>query len=110
MGPMVWRGVTLASVALSGCASVPPATSALPLSVDNGRGSQHGNYVAQKTGEILGAASARCVAFEWDRPISATLAIRYTSASCPSEERPGWMVAIQISQTLVPLSKSHLAP
>lgn len=109
MRSMFGRCVILAGLVLSGCTSAPPASSvALPLSVGDGLGSQHGNYAARKTGETRGAAGERCVVFAWDRPLSDTHAVRYTSASCESKERPGWMVARQISRSIIPLSESQL--
>ena len=94
---------------LSGCATTrgnvpaPP-----PPTIGNGVGSQYGNYGAQMAGEMRGPTGERCVLFNWDRPLSKDLAIRYTSASCESRERPGWMQCREISRTVIPLSESNL--
>jgi hypothetical protein len=92
------------ALALSGCSS----TRALPFTVGNGRGEQYGNYGAQMAGEMRGPSGERCVLFNWDRPLTKDLAIRYTSASCDSKERPGRMVCMEISRTLIPISESNL--
>lgn len=99
-------GALAAALALSACAA-PPAPP-LPLSVGNGRGSQYGNYGAQAAGEGRGPAGEHCVIFNWDRPLTADLAIRYVSASCESKERPGRMVCTELSRTVIPMSQSNL--
>jgi hypothetical protein len=93
-------------VALSGCSSKPVADP--PLNVDNGLGSQYGNYSAQMDGETVGSSGERCVLFNWDRPLTNGLVIRLRSASCESKERPGWMVCSEISRTVIPISASNL--
>lgn len=100
--------VAAAGVALAGCASTPTPPPEPPLYLDNGRGSQFGNYSAHAMGETRGAAGERCVTFDWDRPVSSGFAVRYTSESCESKERPGWMVARQLSRRLIPLSESRI--
>jgi hypothetical protein len=94
------------ALALSGCSSTPAAN--LPMSVGNGVGSQYGNYAAQMDGEMRGPSGERCVIFNWDRPLTKDLAVRLRSASCESQERPGWMVAREISRTVIPMSESNL--
>ena len=94
------------ALALSGCSSTPAVN--LPMSVGNGVGSQYGNYAAQMDGEMRGPSGERCVIFNWDRPLTKDLAIRLRSASCESKERPGWMVATEISRTVIPRSESNL--
>jgi len=91
---------------LSGCAGTPHAT--LPLSIDNGKGSQYGNYVAQVGGETQGPSGERCVIFNWDRPLTRDLAVRYTSEACPSKERPGAMICRDVARTIVPIADSNL--
>jgi len=95
------------AVALSGCSSGSSAP-ALPFAVGNGVGEQYGNYGAQVAGEMRGPSGERCVLFNWDRPISRDLAIRYVSASCESKERPGRMVCREISRSVIPISESNL--
>ena len=110
MRPLVaWCGVGVA-VLMAGCASSepPPTAPPLPPSVDNGLGSAHGNYAAQEGGEMRGEAGERCVVYDWDRPLNATLALRLRSASCESQERPGWMVSREIARTVIPLGESNL--
>jgi hypothetical protein len=94
------------ALALSGCASAPAVD--VPMSVGNGVGSQYGNYAAQMDGEMRGPAGERCVIFNWDRPLTKDLAMRLRSASCESKEHPGWMVATEISRTVIPISESNL--
>lgn len=97
------------ALVLSGCgATRENAPAPPPPSVGNGVGSQYGNYGAQMAGEMRGPSGERCVLFNWDRPLSKSLAIRYTSASCESQERPGWMTCRDISRTVIPLSESNL--
>jgi hypothetical protein len=92
------------ALALSGCSS----TRALPFTVGNGLGEQYGNYGAQMAGEMRGPSGEHCVLFNWDRPLTKDLAIRYTSASCVSKERLGQMVCREISRTVIPISESNL--
>jgi hypothetical protein len=99
-------------LAVAACSSGPspqPAPAArLPLSVGNGVGSQFGNYAARSVGETRGAAGERCVVFDWDRPLDQHLAVRVKSMSCDSKERPGWMIATELSRTIIPIAQSHL--
>lgn len=100
-----WAGCVAVAAALSACSSGPPK---LPLSVDNGRGSQYGNYVAQEGGETRGPSGERCVIFNWDRPLTATLAVRYTAESCESKARPGLMTCRDIARKVIPIGDSTL--
>lgn len=100
-------GSIVMAAALSGCASSPPVADH-PLSIGNGVGSQYGNYGGQMDGEMRGPLGERCVLFNWDRPLTKDLAIRLRSASCDSQERPGWMIAREISRTIIPISDSNL--
>jgi hypothetical protein len=59
-------------------------------------------------GEMRGPAGERCVVFNWDRPLSKDLAIRLCSESCDSKERPGRMVAREISRVVIPIVESNL--
>ena len=105
-----YRWVSVLSVlAVAGCGTAPPTGPVLPPAVDNGHGSQFGNYGAQEDGEFTGEHGERCVAFNWDRPIGDGKAIRIRSASCDSAERPGWMVCHDISRTVIPIAESNLA-
>ncbi|HVJ36085.1 MAG TPA: hypothetical protein VND94_23470 [Terriglobia bacterium] len=107
-------GLISVAAALSGCAAtgrispaaLPPAT--LPPSVGNGTGSQYGNYAAQAAGEMRGPAGERCVVFNWDRPLTQGFVLRLRSASCESAERPGWMIARELSRSVIPMSQSYL--
>jgi hypothetical protein len=87
----------------------PPRTIDLPLAVNNGTGSQYGNYVAQEAGEMRLPTGERCVIFNWDRPLTRDLAIRLRSASCESKERPGFMTCIELSRDVIPIAESNLA-
>ena len=95
------------ALALCGCSSGPSAPE-LPFTVGNGVGEQYGNYGAQVAGEMRVPSGERCVLFNWDRPISRDFAIRYVSASCESQERPGHMVCREVSRTVIPISESNL--
>ncbi|MDR3517790.1 MAG: hypothetical protein P4M00_18460 [Azospirillaceae bacterium] len=99
-------GAVSMALALAGCAATPAIN--LPPSVENGLGSQHGNYGAETDGEMRGPSGERCVLFNWDRPLTRDLALRLRSASCESRERPGWMVSSEISRTVIPMSQSDL--
>jgi hypothetical protein len=95
------------------CCSSPPDTAVtrkvdLPLAVGSGAGSQFGNYPAEIEGEHKGASGERCVVFNWDRPLTSTLAVRLKSESCESRGRPGWMLAKEISRTIIPIGQSNL--
>ena len=92
----------------SGCSSPGSAPANLPLSVNNGAGSQYGNYAAQADGEMRGPSGERCVVFNWDRPLTEKLAVRYKSASCESKDRPGVMICREISRTVIPIADSNL--
>jgi hypothetical protein len=98
------------ALALPGCSSTQRApASERPLSVGHGVGSEYGgNYAAQSDGEMRGPEGERCVVFNWDRPFAKGLAIRVRSASCESKDHPGWMSAIELSRTVIPLSESNL--
>jgi hypothetical protein len=80
----------------------------LPLAINKGVGSQYGNYAAQEEREMLGERGERCVVFNWDRPLTAELAIRLKSASCESKEHPEMMVSHEISRIVIPISESNL--
>jgi hypothetical protein len=78
------------------------------MAVNNGVGSQYGNYPAQTGGEIRGPDGERCVLFNWDRPLNKDFAVRYTSMSCESKEHPQWMTTRDGPTTVIPLSQSNL--
>jgi hypothetical protein len=100
----------VAAMAVAGCASTPPANRApaLPLNVDNGIGSQFGNYEMHPAGETQDAKGNRCVIFNWDRPLNRDFAIRYSSESCESKEHPVWMSATTYTRAVIPISQSDL--
>jgi hypothetical protein len=109
-------GQLLAVLALAGCSSTGSQDSArtipvpsLPLAVDNGNGSQNGNYAGLASGDMQGPAGEHCVVFTWDRPLTRDLAIRFTSASCESLQAPGRMVSRELSRTVIPIADSTLA-
>ena len=90
------------------CSANRGASANLPLGVDHGAGSQYGNYTAQVGGETRGPSGERCVVFNWDRPLTQELAVRYKSASCESKDRPGVMICREISRTVIPIADSNL--
>lgn len=97
------------AVALSGCAHAPPDSRHfdLPLAVNEGIGSEHGNYAAKPDGEMVDANGTRCFLWNWDRPLTKDWAIRLRSASCESLERPGKMIAKEIGREIIPISESQ---
>jgi hypothetical protein len=106
---MVACGSVSIALASSSCSSTGTAPAAnLPVTVGNGLGSQYGNYAAQMDGEYRGPSGERCVTFNWDRPLTKELATRLRSASCESTDRPGLMVAHEISRAVIPISESNL--
>jgi hypothetical protein len=97
------------SVALYGCAAgprVPAITRSMDM--DNGVGSQFGNYEMLPAGETHDAAGDRCVLFNWDRPLNKNWAIRYSTQSCESKEHPIWMNTTAYTRSVIPLSQSNL--
>jgi hypothetical protein len=112
----VTKGVLLPLVIiLSGC-SEPTRNSQdidlsnsreLPMYVGGGRGSQFGNYAAKIDGEMIDENGGHCVIFNWDRPLTKDLAICLRSASCPSLERPGQMVCMELDRKVIPISESQ---
>jgi len=97
------------SCALSGCVSPATSPSSSPMMIDNGAGSQHGNYAARMDGDMRGPNGERCVVFNWDRPLSKDFALRLRSASCESPSHPGRMTCIELERSLVPLAESSVA-
>lgn len=80
----------------------------MPLAINNGAGSQYGNYAAQEERETTGERGERCVIYNWDRPLTSELAIRLKSASCESEKYPGLYTSHEISRLVIPISESNL--
>lgn len=90
---MRYLSLTGLVLALTACAQTPapappPAPPAQPTSVDNGLGSQFGNYENYETGGTYQSPSGPCPLYAWDRPISGGRIIRYLSAACPTPQ-PG---------------------
>ncbi len=106
MGRVVACCLAWLALALSGCMPAPRA--GLPLNYGNGAGSEHGNYAAERDGEMRSPTGERCIVFNWDRPLTQDLAVRLRSASCESREHPNWMTSTELSRTVVPLSESNL--
>jgi hypothetical protein len=96
---------------LAGCAAPPPEvkTDTPPPTVEGGLGSEHGNYAAVQGADMTNAEGDHCTVWNWDRPLSPGFVVRVRSASCPSHERPGRMVAVELDRTIIPLSASNLA-
>jgi len=101
----------LAVLLLAGCSTpqAPKPGPALPLYVGNGAGSAKGNYAGQEDGEFRNEKGLRCVAYNWDRPLTADLAIRYRSACCRMNAQSEFMVCHEISRTTLPIAQSNLA-
>jgi hypothetical protein len=75
----------------------------LPPEVGGGRGSEFGNYAAVAAGETT-IKGARCVLFDWDRPLPDGNVIRLRSASCYRPD--GIANAVELERHLVRLSDS----
>jgi hypothetical protein len=78
------------------------------LSVEQGLGSERGNYAAQEDGEMRGPSGERCVLFNWDRPLMQGFVVRVRSQSCESKDNPARMVATELSRSIVPVAQSNL--
>lgn len=115
--PAAWRIATalLAGSVLAACADwhafdwSGAANTDPPLTVENGRGSEHGNYAAVASGETVAIDGRPCAVWWWDRPLPASRVLRVRSASCPAPDSSGGMVAIELDRTVIPASASDLA-
>jgi hypothetical protein len=106
---MRFLGALCLALGVAACATPATTPDTLPPTVDGGLGSQFGNYAAVQGEDMTNAEGEHCVVWNWDRPISGGLAVRIRSASCPSQERPGRMVAVELDRTVIPLAASNLA-
>ncbi|MGQ3047670.1 MAG: hypothetical protein ACT6Q8_19385 [Niveispirillum sp.] len=90
---------------LTACAQTPapPAPPTQPTSIDNGLGSQFGNYENYETGSTHQSPSGPCPIYAWDRPISGGRVIRYLSAACPAPQpgRPDAVSVIDMGRQVV---------
>ena len=94
---------------LSACTSrLPLAAGGLPPEVDDGIGSQYGNYEMRPAGETKDAGGNRCVIFNWDRPLNRNFVIRYSTESCESKEHPIWMNTTPYVRSVIPIAQSNL--
>jgi hypothetical protein len=108
VGSILMAAALLALPTLAGCTSNP--LQELPFTVDGGLGSQHGNYAATPSSEVFtDARGDRCPAWNWDRPISATLVLRLRSASCPDSRNPKRMIGVELGAQVVPMAMSGLS-
>ena len=101
--------VVALALAVTACAHPDVKPDLLPPTVDGGLGSQFGNYAAVQAEDMTNTEGERCAVWNWDRPISGGQVVRIRSASCPSHERPGRMVAVELDRTIIPLAASSLA-
>lgn len=100
----------LALLLLAGCAASPPGPPPPPTAVDNGQGSEHGNYPTFETGEMHDSPQGPCPVYAWDRPLSGgRQVIRYLSAACPYPGRPGFVRMVDLGSVIIPYAKSPLA-
>ena len=112
--PVVGFATALA-LALSGCSSTtspgatPPVVAApsLPPDIENGIGSQFGNYAGHFGGDAQGPNGQHCIIFNWDRPLNKDFAIRYSSLSCDQAGRE-WKTTTTYTRTVIPISQSSL--
>lgn len=108
---MAVRGPVLAcclAFVVGACANLKPPSQPLPFAIGGGQGSEFGNYTAKPAGEVT-LDGQLCRVWAWDRPLSATQAVRYRSASCPSTDSPGRYVARDLGMTVIPMAQSDLA-
>lgn len=91
-----------AASTLSGCASQQIAQS---IYVNNGVGSQYGNFEMHAVGETVSPTGDRCVIFDQDRPLSNGFALRVKTESCGNPKK---MECTEISRTVIRLSDSSL--
>lgn len=83
-------------LAVTACAQTPPPSPpSQPTSINNGLGSQFGNYENYETGGSYQGPTGPCPIYAWDRPISGGQLIRYLSAACPAPQ-PGRPDAVRI--------------
>ncbi len=108
-GLMLVPPVLVASCAGNHAPPPPPAPPPQPFYVGSGAGSEHGNYASQQSGEMTTPDGTTCITYVWDRPLTAQLALRLRSASCPSKEHPGLFVANELERRVIPLAESTLA-
>ncbi len=101
----------LLALLLAGCADIPPpGPPPPPTSVDNGQGSEHGNYPTFETGEMHDSPQGPCPVYAWDRPLTGgRQVIRYLSAACPYPGRPGFVRMVDLGSVIIPFTKSPLA-
>lgn len=102
MKPVVACYSAAIALALSGCTSMGTTSS---IYVNNGIGSEHGNYGLQPTGETTSPFGERCVVFSEDRPLSKDFALRVLTESCGSASK---MECKELSRTIIPISESSL--
>jgi hypothetical protein len=87
--------------ACGGGSSGPPATP-VPMDVGGGRGSEFGNVDATQSADTYTDASGnKCPIFTTDRPLTTTTVLRIRSASCPSPDEPGVLVAKELDRKVV---------
>ena len=81
-----------------------PDARRLPPEIGGGQGSEFGNYRAVAVGETT-IKGARCVLFDWDRPLPDGNVIRLRSASCyrPAD---GIANAVELERHVVRISDS----
>ncbi len=92
---------TLLLAACGGGHSGPPAA-VVPMDVGGGRGSEFGNVDAtQSLDTYTDASGNKCPIFTTDRPLTTTSVLRIRSASCPSRDEPGVLVAVELDRKIV---------
>jgi hypothetical protein len=88
-------------LAACGGSSAPPAT-VVPIDVGGGRGSEFGNVDATESADTYTDANGnKCPIFTTDRPLTTTTVLRIRSASCPSPDEPGVLVAKELDRRIV---------
>jgi|HubBroStandDraft_2_1064218.scaffolds.fasta_scaffold2161572_1 hypothetical protein len=89
--------------ACGGSSKPPPAV--VPMDVGGGIGSEYGNVDASLAqDEYTDADGNKCPIFITDRPLTSTTVLRIRSASCPSKDEPGTLVAVELDRKVVALA------
>ena len=92
----------LLSAACSTTTPMPVKPRLLP-EIGGGRGSEFGNYGGVAVGETT-IKGARCILFDWDRPLADGSVIRLHSASCYRPD--GIANAVELERHIVRISDS----
>src|SRR5271168_3659015 len=97
--------VPLLLLAACGGGSSRPPPAVVPMDVGGGQGSEFGNVDASLSqDEYTDADGNKCPIFITDRLLTSTTVLRIRSASCPSKDVPGALVAVELDRKVVPIA------